>query len=145
MVAESLLFTAVWRGVWSVWIVVWSGVMAFSAFVNMVVAWVCCAVVNVSSEVRRATCLAAIVAGSGGVADVSVPNGRCAKSTAAKAAGANMSFDNLGIGVGVSGKIDGSRRANVLSRGEALLTLQIVCRGLTRHGKLRHPPLRELT
>src|SRR5215469_17111555 len=98
MLAVSLFFTAVWSDVWSVLMVVWSGETAFTAFVKMVVAWVCCAVVNESSEVRRATWLATIVAGSGGVADVSVPNGRCAKSAAVNMAAKSMSLVTFGIG-----------------------------------------------
>jgi len=60
--------------------------MAFNALVKIVVAWACCDVVNVSSEVRRDTWLATTVAGSGGVEDVSVPNRCCARSVAAKTA-----------------------------------------------------------
>src|SRR5437867_1724664 len=86
MVALALLFTAAGRASWAVASLVWSGVMALSAFVKIVVAWACWAEVRVNRLVNRATLLATIVAGSGAEPLVSTPKGLCPIEVAASRA-----------------------------------------------------------
>src|SRR2546423_470322 len=113
MVELALLFTAAGRASWAVASLVWSGSMALSAFVKIVVAWACWAEVSVSRVVNRATLLATMVAGSGAEPLVSTPKGLCPIKVAASRAVHAVSFVRVFIEVVPSpcvGMVSATRR-----------------------------------